>query len=157
VYSRWIDLWDDASVEIATFVDAVSEGNTFSRARLLAGAAALEAYWRTRLQVDEHGNRRKGSSLLDKLKMLRDYAGIEPGLIGATNTNLKLIVAARNLYAHLDQNIVELSDEQIDDHLVENCRRASALLQACLLRDLEVDREDAEAIFEKHLLNWPLN
>jgi hypothetical protein len=156
VYARWMDLWEEASVEIATFVDAISEGNTFSRARLLAGVAALEAYWRTRLQLDEQGQRRKGSSLIAKLKMLRDYAAIAPELIGATNANLKLIAAARNLYAHLDQTIVDLSDEEIDDYLVENCRRAAALLQACLLRDLEIPAAKAQGMFEEHLSNWPL-
>lgn len=157
VYGRWMELWDEASVEIATFVDAISEGTTFSRARLLAGVAALEAYWRTRLRFDEHGKKRKGTSLVDKLKAIRAYTAIEPGLIGASNANLKLIAAARNLYAHLDQTIVQLTDEQIDDHLVENCRRGAALLQACLLRDLDIEPAKAHAMFEEHLVNWPLN
>lgn len=156
VYGRWMDLWDEAGVEIATFVDAISEGTTFSRARLLAGVAALEAYWRTRLRLDDQGKKRRGTSLIGKLKMVRDYAQVEPKLIGATNANLKLIAAARNLYAHLDQTIVDLSDDEIDDHLVENCRRAAALLQASLLRDLDVPPEQAQAMFERHLMNWPL-
>lgn len=155
-YGRWMELWEDASVEIATFVDAISEGSTFSRARLLAGAAALEAYWRTRLQINEHGRRRTGSSLVEKFKMLRTYAAIDPELIGATNANLKVLAAGRNLYSHLDQTIVKLTAEEIDDQLVENCRRASALLQACLLRDLDVEPAKAQAMFEKHLANWPL-
>jgi hypothetical protein len=157
IFGRWMDLWDEANVEIATFVDAISEGNSFSRARLLAGVAALEAYWRTRLRFDEQGNKRKGSSLVDKLKDLRAYAAVDPKLIGTGNANLKLIVAARNLYAHLDQAIVKLTDDEIDDHLIENCRRAAALLQACLLRDLKVEPEKAQAMFEEHLSNWPLN
>ena len=156
LYSRWMKLWEDASAEIATFIDAISEGSTFSRARLLAGAAALEAYWRIRLRFDEHGRRRRGASLVEKLKMLRAYAAIDPELIGATNANLKVIAAARNLYAHLDQTIVKLTADEIDDQLVENCRRASALLQACLLRDLDVEPARAQAMFEKHLANWPL-
>jgi hypothetical protein len=157
VYGRWMELWDEASVEIATFVDAISEGNTFSRARLLAGVAALEAYWRTRLQFDERGAKRKGTSLVEKLKMLRAYASVDAALLGVTNANLKLIAAARNLYAHLDQTVVSLSDEEIDDHLMGNCRRAGALLQACLLRDLEIPPAKAQAMFEEHLSNWPLN
>ena len=156
VYGRWMELWEDASAEIATFVDAISEGSTFSRARLLAAAAALEAYWRTRLQFDEHGRRRRGSSLVEKFKMLRTHAAIDPELIGATNPNLKVLAAARNLYSHLDQTIVKLTAEEIDDQLVENCRRASALLQACLLRDLAVEPAKAQAMFEKHVANWPL-
>jgi len=157
VYARWMELWDEASVEIATFVDVISEGNTYSRARLLAAVAALEAYWRTRLRFDEDGNKRKSSSLVDKLKMLRSYTAIDSDLIGSTNANLKVLAAARNLYAHLDQTIVNLTDEQIDDQLVDNCRRASALLQGCLLRDLYIEPPDAQAMFEKHLSNWPLS
>jgi hypothetical protein len=156
VYGRWMHLWDEARAEIATFVDAISEGSTYSRARLLAGVAALEAYWRTRLQFDEQGAKRKGSSLVGKLKMLRTHAAIPPMLIGATNANLNLLVAARNLYAHLDQTIVDVTDDEIDDQLMENCRRAAALLQACLLRDLDIEPTRAEGMFEEHLANWPL-
>lgn len=155
-YGRWIDLWDEAGVEIATFVDAISEGGTFSRARLLAGVAALEAYWRTRLEYDAQGNKRKSTSLVDKLKDLRAHSAIDPMLLGSSNANLKLIVAARNLYTHLDQAIVKLTDEEIDDQVVENCRRAAALLQACLLRDLDIEPARAQAMFEEHLSNWPL-
>jgi len=157
IYGRWMDLWERSSAEIATFVDAISEGNTFSRARLLAAVAALEAYWRTRLKVNAEGTKTKGRSLLDKLKDLRTHAGIEPQLIGVTNANLKLIAAARNLYAHLDQTIITLSDEEIDDHLVANCRRSAALLQACLLRDLGIEPEKAQSMFEEHLSSWPLS
>lgn len=151
-----MDLWDEASVEIATFVDAISQGSTFSRARLLAAVAALEAYWRTRLKHDAHGNKRKGTSLVDKLKELRAYSAVDAALLGTSNANLKLMVAARNLYAHLDQEIVKLTDEQIDDHLVDNCRRAAALLQACLLRDFDIPPARAQAMFDEHLANWPL-
>jgi len=119
VYGRWMELWREASAEIATFVDALSEGNRFSRARLLASVVALEAYWRTRLSYDENGGKRKGTSLLDKLKMLRSHTGIDPGLIGATNANLTMLVAARNLYAHLAQSVVGLGADAIDDSLLE--------------------------------------
>ena len=156
VYRRWMELWREASAEIATFVDALSEGNRFSRARLLAGVAALEAYWRTRLSVDEDGAKRKGTSLLVKLKMLRAHAGIDSDLIGATNANLKILVAARNLYAHLRQTVVDLGEDEIDDMLLENCRRAAALLQACLMRDLDIDQADANDMFKEHLASWPL-
>jgi hypothetical protein len=71
------------------------------------------------------------------------------------NANLKLVAAARNLYAHLNQTIVKLTDEQIDDHLLENCRRAAALLQACLLRDLDIEATKAHAMFEEHDLDQP--
>lgn len=156
IYGRWMELWNEASVEIATFVDAISEGSTFSRARLLAAVAALEAYWRTRLKHDAQGNKRKGTSLVDKLKALRAHSAVDPALLGTSNANLKLMVAARNLYAHLDQEIVKLTDEQIDDHLVDNCRRATALLQACLLRDLDILPAKSQAMFDEHLANWPL-
>lgn len=43
-YGRWIVLWQEAAPEIATFVDAVTEGSTYSRARLLASAVALEGH-----------------------------------------------------------------------------------------------------------------
>ncbi len=156
IYGRWMALWREASAEIATFVDALSEGNTFSRPRLLAGVAALEAYWRTRLSIDEHGAKRKGTGLFEKLKMLRTHAGVDPRVIGATNTNLKMLVAARNLYAHLSQVVVELPEGAIDDRLVENCRIAAALLQACLLRDLDVPPPDIAGMFKEHLASWPL-
>jgi hypothetical protein len=82
---------------------------------------------------------------------------VDPGLIGATNRNLALLVAARNLYAHLDQTVLHLSDEEIDDALVEDCWRAAALMQAALLRDLGLSRDRINEMFAEHLASWPLN
>jgi hypothetical protein len=156
IYRRWIDLWDEASPEIATFVDTLSEGNAFSRARLLAGVVALEAYWRTRLKGVLYGGKPRSTRLPDKLKQLRAHAGIDPTLIGVSNDNLKLLVGARNLYAHLAQTNVSLSEEEIDDRLVENSRRAAALMQACLLRDLGIEPPAIDKMFEEHLASWSL-
>ena len=151
-YERWIKLWDDAAPEIATFLDAVSEGNSYGRARLLASVVALEGYWRTRRPPTVQ----KRPNLFDKLKALRDYSASDPSQIAATDANLKLLVAARNLYAHLDQRWVSLSDEEIDDELLPNCRRATALMQACLLRDLGVTPGRISAMFAEHHASWPL-
>ncbi len=157
-YARWVALWEEAGPEIATFVDTVNEGSTYSRARLLASVVALEAYWRTRLRrKTSPGQKPQRLNLTEKLKALRDHSGVDPGRIGCTNMKLKLLVAARNLYAHLDQAVVHLSDEEIDDGLVDNCRRATALMQAALLRDLGVLPECIDEMFAEHLASWPLN
>lgn len=134
------------------FVDAITEGNTYSRARLLASVVALEGYWRTR-KPPTAGNKPK---LLDKLIALRGHSGVVEQQIGATDDNLKLLVAARNLYAHLDQHHVSLSDEEIDDELLPNCRRATALMQACLLRDLGLTPNAISEMFAEHHAAWPL-
>ncbi len=118
IYGRWLALWSEAGPEIATFADAVTEGNTYSRARLLASVVALEGYWRTR-KPPTAGNKPK---LLDKLIALRKHSGVVEEQIGATDDNLKLLVAARNLYAHLDQTRVALRRR--------DRRRATAQLQA---------------------------
>jgi hypothetical protein len=157
-YTRWIALWDEAGPEIATFVDTVNDGSTYSRARLLASVVTLEAYWRTRLhRPTSPGQKRQRLSLTKKLKALRDHSGVDPARIGGTNKDLKLLVAGRNLYAHLSQTLVELCDEEIDDGLVDNCRRATALIQACLLHDLGVPPERINEMFAKHLASWPLD
>ena len=151
-YERWIELWEDAGPEIATFVDAVSEGNSHGRARLLASVVALEGYWRTRRPPTV----KTRPNLLDKLKALRDYSTPDAGQIAAKDENLKLLVAARNLYAHLDQRWVSLSDDEIDDELLPNCRRATALMQTCLLRDLGISPDRISAMFAEHHASWPL-
>lgn len=152
IYGRWLALWNLAAPEIATFVDAITEGNTYSRARLLASVVALEGYWRTR-KPPTAGDKPK---LLDKLIALRGHSGVAEQQIGATDDNLKLLVAARNLYAHLDQHHVSLSDEEIDDELLPNCRRATALMQACLLRDLGLAPKAISEMFAEHHAAWPL-
>jgi len=158
IYGRWMALWEEAGPEVATFVDAVNEGSTYSRARLLASVVALEAYWRTRLrQPTSPGQKPQSLSLTDKLKALRDHSGVDTARIGGTNKNLKLLVAGRNLYAHLNQTLVEVSDEEIDDGLVDNCRRATALMQACLLHDLGVLPKRINEMFAEHLASWPLD
>ena len=35
-------------------------------------------------------------------------------------------------------------------------RRASALMQACLLRELGFTRSEAEGMLTKHYISWPL-
>lgn len=47
--------------------------------------------------------------------------------------------------------MVALSYEEIDDALLDNCPRATALLQSCLLRDLGVPSARIEKMFAKHL------
>ena len=153
IYGRWLALWEQAAPEIATFVDAITEGSSYSRARLLASVVALEGYWCTR-RPPTPGNRPK---LLDKLIALRAHSGVADKQIGATDDNLQLLVAARNLYAHLDQHHVALTDEEIDDELLPNCRRATALMQACLLRDLGITPTQITAMFDEHHAAWPLS
>lgn len=153
IYGRWLALWEQAAPEIATFIDAITEGSSYSRARLLASVVALEGYWRTR-RPPTPGNRPK---LLDKLIALRAHSGVADKQIGATDDNLQLLVAARNLYAHLDQHHVALSDQEIDDELLPNCRRATALMQACLLRDLGITPTQITAMFDEHHAAWPLS
>ena len=137
IYGRWMALWEEAGPEVATFVDAVNEGSTYSRARLLASVVALEGYWRTRLRQSVVGQKKRSLDLTAKLKALREHSGIDPAQIGATNKNLKLLVAARNLYAHLNQTTVQLADDEIDDALLSNavgprrlCRRACCATSA---------------------------
>jgi hypothetical protein len=154
IYGRWIALWEEAAPEIATFVDAVTEGTTYSRARLLASVVALEGYWRTRQPPTPCTGSQP--NLLEKLIALRAHTGVVAAQIGATDDNLKLLVAARNLYAHLDQHHVPLSDEQIDQALLPNCRRAAALMQACLLRDLGITPDRISDMFAEHHAAWPL-
>jgi len=146
---RWFRLWPRIGHAIATFVDSVNLGTVFTPARLLATVTALEAYHRGRIG--------SGGSLEQKLKNLRDRGGIDPGVTGITNRALRLMVASRHWSAHLTLIGDVISKEAIDEEFVQTTRRAAALMQACLLRDIGVPKKRRQELFEKHYRAWPLH
>jgi len=146
---RWFRLWRKVAPAIEMLVDSINQGTLFSPARLLAVVAAAEAYHRGQLGG--------GGSLEAKLKALRAYGGVDMDISGCTNANLRLVVASRNWYSHLDPRIPGFSRGDIEDSQMESTRRTAALLQACLLRNLGVRKSERQRLFEDHYRAWPLS
>jgi hypothetical protein len=144
----WYRLWRKLGPALETYTGTVNEGSTFTPGRLLALVTALEAYHRAQLGT--------GGSLERKLKRLRDYGGIDPALSKCDDRALKLIVATRHWYSHLDTSVPGIGRDQIEDQLLVTTRRAAALMQGCLLRNLGVTKKTRNELFSKHYRNWPL-
>lgn len=98
---------------------------------------------------------KKGQSFLKTFERLRRHAELDPELIGCRDDQLELLWHARNYYTHLGPQ-GGYSAAQLEEGLVDCCRIATALMQACLLRDLGFSPADATAVFEKHYKAWPL-
>ncbi len=138
---RWWRLHAEVWPALDLFAEQITNGTTYSPARFLTLYTAMEAYCRTRF----------GQS---NFRRLRDYAGVDEAVHGCSNPALALIGASRNYFAHLGPQ--HLSREQITDNLLETTRRAHALLQACLLREVGFGPRQVERLLARHHANWPI-
>jgi hypothetical protein len=142
----WFRLWSRVGNAIAVFGDAISEGNSFSRMRFLSVFTALEGYQRVIV-----GGR--GNGVL-KLKSLRDRGGVDPVITGCTTKRLELMVATRNWFSHLGNIPPNITPELIAEEMFDSTRRAAALMQSCLLRDLGIPKARRNELMADHYRNW---
>ena len=145
----WFELHAAVGPALNKFTDTLLTGNVYTDARLVELATALEAYAAAR-------HSKPGDNALKKLERLRDYAALPANTSWAKPRNLKLIVASRNYLAHLTPPIYGFAVDEIRAEVFETTRRAQALMQLCLLRELGFEPERARELLEKHYSNWPL-
>jgi hypothetical protein len=139
----WWTLHEEVYPALGLFAQHISEGNVYSPARLLTLHAALEAYARTRHASTD-------------FKKLRSYAGVPHEVTGCTNAALDLLGYCRGYFAHFGRTSQRFEPRDADEGSFISTRRASALMQACLLRDVGFDSGDTESILRKHYKSWPL-
>jgi hypothetical protein len=139
----WWELHQAVWPALDLFAEHLSYGGSYSPARLLTLHTALEGYARGR-----HGH--------SNFRRLRDYAGVPNSVTGCTNDALSLLGASRKYFAHIGHTGQKHSLDDVQSGVVASTRRASALMQACLLRELGFDTADVEALLTKHYANWPI-
>jgi hypothetical protein len=144
---RWFALFDTAPDVVGNVAGAINEGNVYAPARLLTVVVAAEAYHR---QV-QHG----GGHLDRRLRELRELVGLtdEPSLC---DENLSLMAASRNYYGHLEDSNYGFSASDVVDNTFASTRRATVLMQACLMHELGFDTSEIDSHLKRHYKSWPL-
>lgn len=140
---RWWMLYRQAWPALGLFGEHIAEGRSYSPSLLLMLFTALERYAEAR-----YGRR--------EFKRLRTYAALPSEVTGCTNDALKLLGASRSYFAHPREARGKYSIDDIEGSLLESIRRASALMQACLLRELHFGKPMRERLMRDHYANWPL-
>lgn len=140
---RWWELHEEVWPALGVFASHITEGNTYSPARLLILHSALEAYAKVR-----HGHK--------DFRKLRQYAGIKGDVIGATNPALSLLSASRGYFAHLKAPSATHTLADVENEMLPSTRRGSGLMQACLLRELGFAPSKIEALLTRHYKGWAI-
>jgi hypothetical protein len=140
----WWALDEQLRPALGLFADHISDGASYSPARFLTLYTAMEAYAR-----DRHGR--------NNFRELRKYAEVPHSVTGCTNDALRLIGASRKYFAHLGLPSQGPSASEIEDNMVLSTRRASALMQACLLRELRFSAAEIEKMLSDYYSCWPLS
>lgn len=141
---RWWKLHSQVKPSLGLFAEHISHGNIFSPSRLLTLYTSLEKYAKTRFQA-------KG-----EFKELRSYGGVPSALTGCTNDALKLLGASRGFFAHAEVKGEKFTPDQIEENTLESTRRASALMQSCLLREIGFRKGERIELMRRHYANWPI-
>ncbi len=139
---RWYRLYAEVNPALDLFAGHVQEGSSYSPARFLGLYTAMEAYCRAR-----HGQ--------SNFRRLREYARVPDEVHGCTDASLALIGQTRKYLAHLRHD-GRFTDEEIIDSVFASTRRASALMQCCLLRELGFGHKQVERLVNHHYGNWPI-
>jgi hypothetical protein len=141
----WFALYDKVDPALGYFAHHVNDGSTYSPERLVLLFAALEAYGDIHRQTTD-------------LKALRNQTGVAASVTGGTNSALALLGSSRGYFAHPSKHRHrrESSDAKDSDGIFPSIRRASALMQSCLLRDLGFDVQSTTEILQEHYRSWPL-
>jgi ApeA N-terminal domain 1 len=139
---RWWALHRKTQPALGLFADHVSDGNSFSPSRLLTLYTALEQYAKVRFGAKK------------EFKNLRAYGGVPSALTGCTNEALKLLGASRGFFAHAEIQGEKFTADQIEESALDSTRRASALMQACLLREVGFRKQERIDLVERHYQNW---
>lgn len=139
--ARWWRLHAETAPALGLFADHINLGSTYSQPRFLTLRTAMEGYCRGRFGQN-------------KLELMRDYADVDVAVHGCSRGALALIGATRNYVAHLSKQ--HIAAAEIIDGLPDSTRRAHALMQACLLRELGFGKRQAETLLRRHQHGWPL-
>jgi hypothetical protein len=141
--TRWWELHESVWPALDLFAEHVGYGNTYRPARLLTLHTALEGYARAR-----HGHK--------NFRRLRDYAGVPNSVTGCTNDALSLLGASQKYFAHIGHTGQRHTVNDVQDGLLDSTRRASALMQACLLREVGFESVQTEHLLSDYYMAWPL-
>jgi hypothetical protein len=140
---RWWRLYEKVRPALGIFGDYLNDGTSFSRPRLITLHTAICGYTDAR---HHHRDPRK----------LRTYAEVSNEVTRCSNETLGLFGAARDYFAHLGSPGQKYSVTEIEDRTVQVTRRAAALMQASLLRELGFSKTRTTELLERHYRNWPL-
>lgn len=146
---KWFAMFDATRPVLGTFAETISMGAVYSPDRLVRVATSLESYGRRWLRL-------KRSSLLELLEALRDYTRLPARVTGCTTRNLKLLAASRHYFAHLNKPNYGFTPATVERNTFETTRRATALMQACLFRDLGFPKSLARNLLDEHYADWPI-
>jgi hypothetical protein len=139
----WWALYEKVDPALGYFAQHVNDGSTYSPERLVLLFAALEAYGDIHRQTTDP-------------KALRNQTGVAASVTGCTNAALTLLGSSRGYFAHPSKHRQSREPSDADDGIFPSIRRASALMQSCLLRDLGFDAESTTDILQEHYRSWPL-
>jgi hypothetical protein len=139
----WWALYEEVDPALGYFAQHINDGPTYPPERLVVLVAALEAYG------DVHHN-------TTELKALRNQTGVDSSFTGCTNAALDLLGFCRGYFAHPSKPIQKHEPRDADEGVFPSIRRASALMQSCLLRDLGFDAAGAADLLGEHYRAWPL-
>ncbi|ADB50438.1 HEPN domain-containing protein [Conexibacter woesei] len=147
-YASAIDMWwtldEKLRPALGLFADHINHGTSYSPARFLTLYTAMEAYAKER-----HGR--------NQVRLLRQFAGVSQTATGCTDEALRLIGASRRYFAHLGTQPNGPTVDEIEANVVLSTRRASALMQACLLRELRFSTGEIEKVLNTYYSRWPLS
>lgn len=139
---RWWSLHRQTKPALGLFADHISDGNSYSPSRLLTLYTALEQYAKVRFGAKK------------EFRNLRAYGGVPSELTGCTNEALKLLGASRGFFAHAEIQGEKFTADQIEENAFNSIRRASALLQACLLREIGFRKQVRIDLMSRHYQSW---
>jgi hypothetical protein len=139
----WWALYEKVDPALGYFAQHINDGSTYSPERLVLLFAALEAYGDIHHQTTD-------------LKALRNQTGVAASVTGCSNAALTLLGSSRGYFAHPSKHRQNREPSDADDGIFPSIRRASALMQSCLLRDLGFDVESTTNILQQHYRPWPL-
>jgi hypothetical protein len=142
--SKWWALDEQLRPALGLFADHINHGRSYSPARFLTLYTAMEAYARGR-----HGR--------SDFRLLREYAGVPQKVTGCTNEALALVGASRRYFAHLGSRPGGAPIDEMEANTLLSTRRASALMQACLLRELGFSAAEVEDMLSDYYRRWPLS
>jgi hypothetical protein len=142
--ATWWALHEDVWPALGIFAEHVCEANVYSPSRLLTLYSALDGYSRARFGRN------------NDIKGLRDFAGVPHDVTGLDKQALALLGYCRGHFAHLRITSRTLTPKDAEAGAFPSIRRASALMQAVLLRELGFEAPATEAILRQHYANWPI-
>lgn len=139
----WWALYEEVDPALGYFAQHINDASTYSPERLVVLVAALEAYG------DLHHNTADP-------KALRNQTGVGSAVTGCTNSALDLLGFCRGYFAHPSKPSQKRHSREADDGIFPSIRRASALMQSCVLRDLGFDAERTHELLRLHYRAWPI-